>query len=193
MSRCRPVSAGRCGHGSTLTVEPQFKSSGSRGRRAADHRRGRAAGRRGDLDRAVLRAAGPAHRRRPPVGATPLPGRDAAPARVHRHAPGRRALPRRHRRCARRGRRRRVEGDRPAAPHRLDAEIARLQRARAYLEGALLCRYDHPATDCRIMGEEIETPPRPPAPAAKSPPRTHPPDPPPPPVRLAAAGHRGAG
>ncbi|HET9611682.1 MAG TPA: MerR family transcriptional regulator [Acidimicrobiales bacterium] len=38
----------------------------------------------------------------------------------------------------------------------LDAEIARLQRARDYLEGALLCRYDHPATDCRIMGEEID-------------------------------------
>ena len=38
----------------------------------------------------------------------------------------------------------------------LDDEIARLQRARDYLEGALLCRYDHPATDCRIMGEEID-------------------------------------
>ena len=38
----------------------------------------------------------------------------------------------------------------------LDAEIERLQRARAYLEGALLCRYHHPATDCRIMGAEID-------------------------------------
>jgi DNA-binding transcriptional MerR regulator len=38
----------------------------------------------------------------------------------------------------------------------LDVEIERLQRARAYLEGALLCRYDHPATDCRIMGAEID-------------------------------------
>ncbi|HEX6417128.1 MAG TPA: MerR family DNA-binding protein [Acidimicrobiales bacterium] len=38
----------------------------------------------------------------------------------------------------------------------LDAEIARLQRARGYLESALLCRYDHPATDCRIMGKEID-------------------------------------
>jgi DNA-binding transcriptional MerR regulator len=38
----------------------------------------------------------------------------------------------------------------------LDAEIERLQRARAYLAGALLCRYDHPATDCRIMGAEID-------------------------------------
>ncbi len=38
----------------------------------------------------------------------------------------------------------------------LDDEIARLQQARAYLEGALLCRYDHPATECRIMGEEID-------------------------------------
>lgn len=38
----------------------------------------------------------------------------------------------------------------------LDAELARLQRARAYLDGALLCRYDHPATECRIMGSEID-------------------------------------
>jgi DNA-binding transcriptional MerR regulator len=38
----------------------------------------------------------------------------------------------------------------------LDAEIDRLQRAREYLEGALLCHYDHPATDCRIMGQEID-------------------------------------
>jgi DNA-binding transcriptional MerR regulator len=38
----------------------------------------------------------------------------------------------------------------------LDDEIARLQRAREYLDGALLCRYDHPATDCRIMGDEID-------------------------------------
>ena len=38
----------------------------------------------------------------------------------------------------------------------LDSEIARLQRARDYLDGALLCRYDHPATDCRIMGDEID-------------------------------------
>jgi MerR family transcriptional regulator, redox-sensitive transcriptional activator SoxR len=38
----------------------------------------------------------------------------------------------------------------------LDDEIDRLQQARAYLSGALLCRYDHPATDCRIMGAEID-------------------------------------
>jgi DNA-binding transcriptional MerR regulator len=38
----------------------------------------------------------------------------------------------------------------------LDAEIARLHRARGYLEAALLCHYDHPATECRIMGEEID-------------------------------------
>ncbi len=38
----------------------------------------------------------------------------------------------------------------------LDAEIARLRRARGYLEGALLCRFDHPATECRIMGMEID-------------------------------------
>jgi DNA-binding transcriptional MerR regulator len=38
----------------------------------------------------------------------------------------------------------------------LDDEIARLQQAREYLAGALLCRYDHPATDCNIMGAEID-------------------------------------
>ncbi|MBL8777626.1 MAG: MerR family transcriptional regulator [Acidimicrobiales bacterium] len=38
----------------------------------------------------------------------------------------------------------------------LDAEIERLQRARAYLDGALLCRFDHPATECWVMGAEID-------------------------------------
>ena len=38
----------------------------------------------------------------------------------------------------------------------LDEQIARLNQARAYLAGALLCRYDHPATDCKIMGAEID-------------------------------------
>jgi MerR family redox-sensitive transcriptional activator SoxR len=38
----------------------------------------------------------------------------------------------------------------------LDGEIERLEQARAYLGGALLCRYDHPATECRIMGAEID-------------------------------------
>jgi DNA-binding transcriptional MerR regulator len=38
----------------------------------------------------------------------------------------------------------------------LETEIARLQQARGYLEGALLCRFDHPATECQIMGAEID-------------------------------------
>src|SRR3954453_18037309 len=38
----------------------------------------------------------------------------------------------------------------------LDDEIARLQNARDYLQGALLCRFDHPATDCKVMGIEID-------------------------------------
>jgi MerR family redox-sensitive transcriptional activator SoxR len=38
----------------------------------------------------------------------------------------------------------------------LDAEIEQLQLAREYLAGALLCRYDHPATECRVMGAEID-------------------------------------
>lgn len=52
-----------------------------------------------------------------------------------------------------------VEGWKAIAQRRLellDVEIERLQRARAYLEGALLCRYDHPVTDCRVMGAEID-------------------------------------
>jgi MerR family redox-sensitive transcriptional activator SoxR len=38
----------------------------------------------------------------------------------------------------------------------LDEQIATLQKAREYLSGALGCRYDHPATDCKIMGAEID-------------------------------------
>jgi DNA-binding transcriptional MerR regulator len=38
----------------------------------------------------------------------------------------------------------------------LEAEIAQLQEAREYLRGALLCRFDHPATECRVMGAEID-------------------------------------
>lgn len=38
----------------------------------------------------------------------------------------------------------------------LDDKIARLEHARSYLQGALLCRYDHPLTECRLMGAEID-------------------------------------
>jgi MerR family redox-sensitive transcriptional activator SoxR len=38
----------------------------------------------------------------------------------------------------------------------LDERIAQLQHAREILAGALLCRFDHPATDCKIMGAEID-------------------------------------
>ena len=38
----------------------------------------------------------------------------------------------------------------------LDDEIERLEHARDYLRGALMCRYDHPATDCKVMGAEID-------------------------------------
>jgi DNA-binding transcriptional MerR regulator len=38
----------------------------------------------------------------------------------------------------------------------LGAEIERLQRAHQYLQAGLQCRYDHPQTDCRIMGGEID-------------------------------------
>jgi DNA-binding transcriptional MerR regulator len=45
------------------------------------------------------------------------------------------------------------------ARHRLealDAEIALLEHARSYLQAALLCRFDHPLTECRVMGDEID-------------------------------------
>jgi MerR family redox-sensitive transcriptional activator SoxR len=38
----------------------------------------------------------------------------------------------------------------------LNEQIALLENARSYLEGALLCRFDHPLTDCRVMGAEID-------------------------------------
>ena len=38
----------------------------------------------------------------------------------------------------------------------LDAELASLTRARDNLEIALLCRYDHPLTECRVMADEID-------------------------------------
>jgi len=38
----------------------------------------------------------------------------------------------------------------------LDDQIAQLQHARGLLAGALLCRFDHPATDCNVMGAEID-------------------------------------
>ncbi|HZP31370.1 MAG TPA: MerR family transcriptional regulator [Acidimicrobiia bacterium] len=38
----------------------------------------------------------------------------------------------------------------------LDEKIAQLQHAREVLAAALFCRYDHPATQCRIMGAEID-------------------------------------
>jgi DNA-binding transcriptional MerR regulator len=37
----------------------------------------------------------------------------------------------------------------------LDEQIAQLRHARELLAGVLLCPFDHPATDCKAMGEEI--------------------------------------
>lgn len=45
------------------------------------------------------------------------------------------------------------------AQQRLDAlndQIALLESAREYLQAALFCRYDHPLTECRVMGAEID-------------------------------------
>jgi DNA-binding transcriptional MerR regulator len=38
----------------------------------------------------------------------------------------------------------------------LDEQIAQLQHARGLLVSALWCRFDQPATDCNIMGAEID-------------------------------------
>jgi MerR family redox-sensitive transcriptional activator SoxR len=38
----------------------------------------------------------------------------------------------------------------------LDKQIAQLQHSRGLLAGALWCRFDHPATDCSVMGAEID-------------------------------------
>ena len=38
----------------------------------------------------------------------------------------------------------------------LEQEIARLENARTYLQGALLCRFDHPVSECKVMGAEID-------------------------------------
>ena len=38
----------------------------------------------------------------------------------------------------------------------LDEQLADLQRARAYLAGALRCRHHHPLTECPVMGAEID-------------------------------------
>src|SRR5262249_52350881 len=46
-----------------------------------------------------------------------------------------------------------IAGQRLAA---LDEQIAQLQHARGLLAGALWCRFDHPATDCNVMGAEID-------------------------------------
>ena len=51
----------------------------------------------------------------------------------------------------------RVEGASPTGgSHALDDEIAPLEQARAYLRARMLCRFDHPLTECRIMGDEID-------------------------------------
>ncbi len=45
------------------------------------------------------------------------------------------------------------------AQHRLtalDADIARLIHARELLAASLLCRYNHPLEECKIMNSEID-------------------------------------
>ena len=139
------------GHAPTLTVEPGFKSSGHVTETTADHRRGRAPGRRRHLGDPLLRA--------PRAARTPTPACRASGATATTtlrrlvfigmlqdaglalddidgilHA----------------GDVARVEGDRRRRlAARSTTEIARLQHARDYLAGALLCRYDHPRPTAR--------------------------------------------
>lgn len=39
---------------------------------------------------------------------------------------------------------------------RLDDDIARLRHSRRLLDGALLCRFDHPLDECDVMNDEID-------------------------------------
>ena len=39
---------------------------------------------------------------------------------------------------------------------KLDEEIAELQHSREVLAASLFCRFDHPATECQVMGAEID-------------------------------------
>ena len=38
----------------------------------------------------------------------------------------------------------------------LDEQISKLQHAREFLALARFCRFDHPATDCKVIGAEID-------------------------------------
>ena len=52
-----------------------------------------------------------------------------------------------------------IDGWKAIARRRLEAleeEIDILANARSYLQAALLCRYDHPLTECGVMGTEID-------------------------------------
>ena len=46
-----------------------------------------------------------------------------------------------------------IVGQRLAA---LDEQIAQLQHARGLLAGTMFCPFDHPATECKAMGAEID-------------------------------------
>ncbi|MDY7100128.1 MAG: MerR family transcriptional regulator [Actinomycetota bacterium] len=49
----------------------------------------------------------------------------------------------------------------------LDEEIATLEHARGALQLALLCRFDHPLTECAVMADEIDRRLGPDTPAAR--------------------------
>ena len=38
----------------------------------------------------------------------------------------------------------------------LNKQIVQLSQARDLLDGALLCRFDHPLDECRVMNAEID-------------------------------------
>jgi DNA-binding transcriptional MerR regulator len=157
-------------HEVTLTVEPGFKSSAGHALRVADDRRGRPPCRRGALGRAVLRA------QRPAAGDARQSGQRRFQLDTLRRLVFIRMLQdaglslddiRGVLDASTVAEWKAIGAARLTA---LEAEIERLERARSYLQAALLCRFDHPATECKVMGAEIDrrlaasgAPPRPPS------------------------------
>ena len=91
----------------------------------------------------------------PCVGSAPLRAGDRPSSRVRADAAGRRPLARRHPGRAGGRQQRGVEGHRPPAPRPTRRRDRQLQHSRELLAAALLCRFDHPLDECKIMNAEI--------------------------------------
>ena len=144
---------------STLTVEPKFKSSGSWTSALLTIGEVARPGRRRHLERsATTSAAACSQADARAVGPAPLPRRrrcgDSCSSACSRTRGSRSTT---STASSHAGDVAGVEGDRraPARGARRGDRTARTTPA-ATSTGALLCRYDHPATDCKIMGAEID-------------------------------------